>query len=182
MGGCQAEHRTDSLSAAYKNQSRSVRDDFTIRYEALCRHYGLKATRNNPGVAHENGGIESPHGHLKGRIEQELLLRESRDFPSVQAYQAWLDSIAGDINAGHARKIEEERAHLKTLPANRAQDYEALLLNVPSTSTLSVKLVIYSVPSRFIGERLRIHLYTSASLSAPQRPPGSLPRHRQGLP
>jgi hypothetical protein len=34
-------------------------------------------TRNNRGVAHENGSIESPHGHLKRAIEDALLLRES---------------------------------------------------------------------------------------------------------
>jgi len=53
LGGCPEEHRTDSLSAAYKNRSRAVRDDFTVRYHGLCLHYGLEATRNNKGVAHE---------------------------------------------------------------------------------------------------------------------------------
>jgi DNA replication protein DnaC len=26
----------------------------------LCAHYGMTPTRNNPGVAHENGSIEGP--------------------------------------------------------------------------------------------------------------------------
>jgi hypothetical protein len=33
--------------------------------EALCTHYGMTPTRNNPGLAHENGSIESSHGHLE---------------------------------------------------------------------------------------------------------------------
>jgi hypothetical protein len=49
-------------------------------YEALCGHYGMIGTRNNPGIAHENGAIESHHGHLKRAIEQALILRGSRDF------------------------------------------------------------------------------------------------------
>ena len=33
-------------------------------------------SRNNRGIAHENGSIESPHGHLKRAIEDAALLRE----------------------------------------------------------------------------------------------------------
>jgi hypothetical protein len=34
-------------------------------------HYGMAATRNNTGVAHENGSIESAHGHLKQALRQQ---------------------------------------------------------------------------------------------------------------
>ena len=37
----------------------------------------MTPTRNNLGVAHENGSIESPHGHLKRALEDALLLRGS---------------------------------------------------------------------------------------------------------
>jgi hypothetical protein len=70
-----SEHRTDSLSAAFKNLSREAQEDMTARYDAYCRHYGMTATRNNRGKGHENGSVESSHGHLKRRIEQALLLR-----------------------------------------------------------------------------------------------------------
>jgi hypothetical protein len=72
LGGAPAEHRTDSLSAAFKNLSDDEREDLTARYAALCAHYGMAASRNNLGEGHENGAIESPHGHLKRRIEQSL--------------------------------------------------------------------------------------------------------------
>jgi transposase InsO family protein len=62
-------HRSDSLSAAFRNLDDNTRQDQTRRYEALCAHYGMEPTRNNRGVAHENGSIESPHGHLKLAIE-----------------------------------------------------------------------------------------------------------------
>ena len=55
LGKVPAEHRTDSLSAAFKNLDRDAQADFTERYDALCRHYGMAATRNNPGEAHEKG-------------------------------------------------------------------------------------------------------------------------------
>ena len=41
--------------------------DLTRRYQALVLHYGMTATRNNRGVAHENGAIESKRGRSQPR-------------------------------------------------------------------------------------------------------------------
>src|SRR5438132_11608755 len=65
LGGAPREHRSDSLSAAFRNLDRDAQEDLTLRYQALMRHYDMMPTRNNLGVAHENGSIESSHGHLK---------------------------------------------------------------------------------------------------------------------
>ena len=46
----------------------------------------MTASRNNRGQAHENGAVESRHGHLKTAIEQALLLRGSRDFEDLDAW------------------------------------------------------------------------------------------------
>ena len=78
LGRAPLQHRSDSLSAAFCNLDDDTRQDQTRRYEALCAHYRMEPTRNNRGVAHENGSIESPHGHLKQAIEDALLLRGSR--------------------------------------------------------------------------------------------------------
>ena len=75
LGGAPLEHRSDSLSAAFRNLNHDAREDLTRRYDALCAHYGMQPTRNNRGVAHENGAIESPHGHLKKAIKDALLMR-----------------------------------------------------------------------------------------------------------
>ena len=66
-GGSPREHRTDSLSAAYKNLDEE--QDFTVRYAVLLEHYSLTGTRNNRGVSHENGSVESSHRYLKEAIE-----------------------------------------------------------------------------------------------------------------
>ena len=55
-------------------------EDFTVRYTALLDHYGMAGTRNNRGLSHENGSVESSHRYLKEAIEQALLLRGHRDF------------------------------------------------------------------------------------------------------
>jgi len=73
-GGVPKQVRTDRLSAASRNRDGSYALDITSRYQALCAHYGLSPSRNNCGVAHENGIVEAPHGHVKRRLEQELQL------------------------------------------------------------------------------------------------------------
>jgi transposase InsO family protein len=75
LGGVPEQHRSDSLSAAFRNLDHRTQEDLTRRYEELCTHYGMTPSRNNRGLAHENGAIESPHGHLKKVLADELLLR-----------------------------------------------------------------------------------------------------------
>ena len=111
LGGVMQEHRTDSLAAAYKNLAQHEQDDMTARYEALAKHYGFHCSRNNKGKSHENGAIEGPHGHLKQRIEQALILRGSHDFPSITAYQQWINKIVLEINQSIApERLSAERA------------------------------------------------------------------------
>jgi hypothetical protein len=83
LGGAPREHRSDSLSAAFRNLNPDAREDLTSRYDGLCLHYGMQPSRNNRGVAHENGSIESPHGHLKRAIRDALLLRGSAHFADL---------------------------------------------------------------------------------------------------
>ena len=95
LGRAPLQHRSDSLSAAFRNLDADTRQDQTRRYEALCAHYRMAPTRNNRGLAHENGSIESPHGHLKRAIEDALLLRGSRDFDTLEAYRRFVDEVVG---------------------------------------------------------------------------------------
>jgi len=159
LGGSPQEHRTDSLSAAFKNLSNDEQNDLTTRYQQLCEYYNMTPTRNNRGVSHENGSIESAHGHVKRRIKQALLLRESNDFESVEAYQSWLDGVINRHNRSNAKTVDLERQHLQPLPVNKTCDYTEVCVRVTTSSTISVRRVTYSVPSRLIGEHLRIHLY-----------------------
>ena len=86
LGGVPEEHRTDSLSAAFNNLAEQ--QELTRRYEELCRHYGMRASRCNPGQSHENGSIEARHGSLKSALDQALRLRGSRRFDGRAAYEA----------------------------------------------------------------------------------------------
>ena len=159
LGGAPLQHRSDSLSAAFRNLDDDTRQDQTRRYEALCAHYGMMPTRNNRGLAHENGSIESPHGDLKQAIEDALLLRGSRDFATLEAYRRFLAEIVGHRNARNRKRLDLERPALRPLPAHRTTDYEETIVTVTSTSGFTLRRVFYSVPSRLIGHRLRVRLY-----------------------
>jgi hypothetical protein len=159
LGRAPLQHRSDSLSAAFRNLDDDTRQDQTRRYEALCAHYRMEPTRNNRGLAHENGSIESPHGHLKRALEDALLLRGSRDFDTLDAYRRFVDEIVGRRNARNRKRLDLERPALRSLPAHRTTDYEETIVGVTATSGFTLKKVFYSVPSRLIGHRLRVRLY-----------------------
>jgi hypothetical protein len=159
LGGSPGEHRSDSLSAAFRNLDADSRADLTTRYDALCEHYGMTPTRNNRGIAHENGGIESPHGHLKAAIKDALAMRGSTDFEDLAAYRGFIDEIVARQNRRNVARIDIERATLKPLPDHRTGDFEEHIVRVTSSSTLLVRRVFYTVPSRLIGHQLRMRLY-----------------------
>jgi hypothetical protein len=159
LGRAPLEHRSDSLSAAFCNLDADTRQDQTRRYEGLCTHYRMQPTRNNRGLAHENGSIESPHGHLKRALEDALLLRGSRDFDTLEAYRRFVDEVVGCRNARNRKRLDLERPALQSLPVHRTTDYEETIVTVTSTSGFILKKVFYSVPSRLIGHRLRVRLY-----------------------
>ena len=159
LGGVPRQHRSDSLSAAFRNVEGASEDDLTQRYQALMKHYAMEPTRNNTGVAHENGSIESPHGHLKRRLEDALLLRGTRDFDDLDSYRRFVDEIVGASNARNRSAIDVEKAHLGPLPQRKTSDYEEKSVIVTSSSGFMLKRVFYSAPSQLIGHRLRVHLY-----------------------
>lgn len=157
MGGVPLEHRTDSLSAAYSNQHEQKQ--LTQAYKGLCKHYGMVGTTNNPGVSHENGAIETAHGSLKHRLDQALKLRGSNDFTSIADYQAFIDRSIERLNRVSKTRFLVEQEKLQALPNHRFRDYSELCVKATTSSTISVKRGLYTVPSRLIGETLRIHLY-----------------------
>jgi len=158
-GGVPKQHRTDSLSAAYRNMGGRRTKNLTTLYDELCDHYRIEPTRNNKGIAHENGSIEAPHGHLKNRIEQALYLRGSFDFASVAEYQALINEAVAKLNQQCQQKYEQEKPTLQPLPKYRVPDYEVLSAKVSIRSTIDVRCILYTVPARLIGHQLELHLY-----------------------
>lgn len=156
-GGCPREHRTDSLSAAFKNLQQE--EDFTARYAALLDHYSMIGTRNNVGVAHENGSVESSHRHLKEAVDQALILRGHRDFADRAAYEAFVREVVMRRNRRNAAAFNVEREQLLDLPLRRTTDFLEEEARVTRCCTFTLRGILYSAPSRLIGHRLKVRVY-----------------------
>jgi hypothetical protein len=105
LGGVPLEHRTDRLSAAVNNLVDTR--EFTRAYEGLLRHYRVNGQKAQAGHANENGDVEQRHYRFKNALDQALMLRGSRDFGSVAAYQVFLQKLFKHLNAGrHDRFLE----------------------------------------------------------------------------
>ncbi len=159
LGGVPLEHRTDSSSCAFKNMAQESKEDLTARYEQLCDYYQMKPTRNNQGAKHENGSVESSHGHIKRRIKQALLLRGSCDFKSVESYQDFIDTVVNQHNRRNVKAMMVEHDKLQPLPTQKTIDYTEICATVSSSSTIDVHRVTYTVPSQLQNEVLRVRLY-----------------------
>ena len=158
LGGVPEEHRTDSLSAAFNNLAQE--QELTTRYGALCQHYGMRASRCNPGQSQENGSIESRHDSLKTALDQALRLRGSRHFDSRAPYDALVSTIVGRLNARVAVRLAVERAMLRPLPARRTAEFEEVTTRVSKYAIFTVRGAQYSAPSQLIGQRLTVRLYS----------------------
>ena len=159
LGGVPREHRSDSLSAAFRNLTKPDADDLTRRFEALVTHFGMVPSRNNRGVAHENGAIESRHGHVKKRIAQALLLRGSSSFDDLDAYRAFVADVVSQHNRRHATMIDAERTVLRSLPTAPAMTWQEMTVRVTSASGFMCRHVFYTVPSRLVGHRLHLRIH-----------------------
>jgi len=158
LGGIPEEHRTDSLSAAFNNLAEE--QELTRRYAGLCEHYGMRASRCNPGQSQENGSIESRHDSLKTALDQALRLRGSRCFDERAEYETMVEKIVGRLNARVAVRLVVERATLRALPQRRTAEYEELPARVSKYAIFTVRGAQYSAPSQLIGQRLTVRLYT----------------------
>ena len=158
LGGVPEEHRTDRLSTAVNNMSDGK--EFTERYEALLRHYGLHGQKIQAGKANENGDVEQRHHRLKRAIDQALMLRGRRDFASQAEYREFLRAVVTQLNSGRRERIAAEISHLRKLPAGRLESVKREKVKVDSGSMVYVDRNTYSVNSRLIGEQVEARLRT----------------------
>lgn len=157
-GGSPLRHRTDGLSAAVNNLDE--KRDFTDRYGALLRHHGMEGEKTNPNSGNENGDAEARNRRFKDAVEQELILRGSRDFATRGEYELFLNKLFDRLNAGRAMRFEEEQKLLRALPAHRLPDYAELRdVLVGQGSTITVRKNVYSVHSRLRDEHVTVKLY-----------------------
>ena len=107
----------------------------------------------------EHGDVESANRHLKRRLAQRLLLRGSRDFAAVEAYDLFVEGVVRAANAKRQKPLAQELACMRPLPAGALAEYREYEPVVSSHSLIRVKKHAYSVPARLIGHTLRVELY-----------------------
>lgn len=156
LGAVPVGHRSDRMTLAIQASGARF---FTRRYEALMAHYGIKPQAINAGKGHENGDVEQSHNRFKNAVKQALLLRGSRDFPSREAYVAFLLELCERRNVKRQACFEEEKKHLRPLPQRRLESFRRRQVRVQGGSTISVERNIYSVPARLIGEWVEARVY-----------------------
>ena len=159
LGGVPQVARSDNTSAATHEVRRSRGRELNDVYAALLDHYGLQSTRINRGQSHENGVAEQGHYRLKDAIDQALILRGSRDFDTVGDYADFVGEMVQRRNRLVQGKLEQERIHLRPLPAAPMPEYVNYRARVRKWSTIQAAGRTYTVPSRLIGKEVQVRLY-----------------------
>jgi transposase len=160
LGRVTRYHQTDnSTSATHGLPPQPGTRGFNAEYEALMGHLGMEPRTIEPGQKHQNGDVEALNGALKRRLEQHLLLRGSRDFPSQDAYEEWLAQVMEKANRLRRRRLAVELEAMVPLRVARLPEYTEVDVGVSSWSTIRIKNNGYSVPSRLTGERVRVRIF-----------------------
>ncbi len=151
-------HQTDNSTAATHSLSSSSRK-FNEEYRGLMRHFGMKPRTIAVGESHQNGDVEALNGALKRRLEQHFLVRGHRNFPSVEAYEAWIAEVIEQANRLRSSRLKEDLEAMRSWSGNRLPEYRLERVRVRSRSTIRIRNNTYSVPSRLIGEEVDTRLF-----------------------
>jgi hypothetical protein len=142
-------HQTDNSTAATHTVGDSTRK-FNDEYESMIKHFGMKPRTTEVGAKEQNGDVEAANGALKRRIAQRLLVRGSSDFESIEVERA---------NAARRERLAHELAVMPAVRATRLPEFRERDVTVTSWSTIRVEHNAYSVPSRLIGEHVRVRVF-----------------------
>jgi hypothetical protein len=132
--------------------------EYNAEYLAVVRHYGMEPRTIGIGQSNQNGDVEASNNALKRRLKQHLLVRGSRDFPAVEAYETWIQNICRVVN-GRRKRVDEELAAMAPMRVEAFVEFDELTTKVTEESVLVVKRNLYSVPPRLIGQRVRVRIY-----------------------
>jgi len=151
-----ATHRIpDGQAACFEDGKRP----FNAEYVALMRHLGMTPRTTAVGAKEQNGDVEAGNGALKRRLKQALLVRGSTDFESVEAWQSFIDEVLRKANGHRGRRVAEDLAAMRELAVSKLPEYVEEDVRVSDWSTVRVKHCAYSVPSRLIGEWVRVRIF-----------------------
>lgn len=166
LGRVPAYHQTDNSTAATHRipDGKTVtvtngKRPFNADYVAMMRHFGMTPRTTEVGEKEQNGDAEASNRALKRALEQALLLRGSRDFPSVAEWQAFVDDVVRKGNRARGSRVAEDLAAMRELVVGKLPEFDEEDVLVSEWSTIRVKHCSYSVPSRLIGEWVKVRVF-----------------------
>ena len=149
-------HRTDRLSAAYRTCSVPTMRPRPTPPSASTMGWSRPATMR---ACRMRTAASRPRTGTSRSGSRRLALRGSRDFPDLASYQAFLAEFVMRKNARRRTAVETELKVMRPLPRFRTTDFSVATVTVTRSATVSVRGVLYTVPSRLIGSRLKVHIY-----------------------
>ncbi|KIS27595.1 transposase [Arthrobacter sp. SPG23] len=169
LGGIPTKHiRYDNLTSAVTavvfGQGRQRREN--DRWVLFRSHYGFDPFYCQPGIAgaHEKGGVEGEVGWFRRNRLSPMPVADSLDELNdrIRKWEAQdEDRRINDRIRTIGQDFEIERPFLARLPAEEFDPGLALNPRVDRSSMVTVRMVKYSVPARFIGRRVRVSLRAS---------------------
>ena len=169
IGGIPTKHiRYDNLTSAvtavvFGQGRQRVENDRWVLFRSL---YGFDPFYCQPGVdgAHEKGGVEGEVGWFRRNRLSPMPVIESLDELNDRIRIWEVHDDARRINDRiHTigQDFAAEQPFLAPLPAEDFDPGLVLTPRVDRSSMITVRMVKYSVPARFIGRRVRVSLRAS---------------------
>lgn len=185
IGGVPVRHiRYDNLTSAVTavvfGQGRHRQEN--ERWVLFRSHFGFDAFYCQPGIAgaHEKGGVEGEVGWFRRNRLSPMPIVESLDElnDKIRVWEA-LDDRRRINDRIHTigQDFETEQPFLAPLPAEEFDPGLVLTPRVDRSSMITVRMVKYSVPARFIGRKMRVSLRASEVVVFDGRTP--VARHRR---
>ena len=111
---------------------------YNEEYLALMAHFGMQPRTIHGGNPNEIGDSEAANGAFKRALEQHLLLRGSRNFSDLAAYEGCLWDLFEKRNALRSGRLAEETAVMKPLSVSPWPERRELRTRVSSGGTIRV--------------------------------------------
>lgn len=167
FGGVPTRHiRYDNLKSAVSRVLFGRDRVESERWVTFRSHYGFDAFYCQPGVggAHEKGGVEGEGGRFRRNhcvpmptVDSIAQLNELLDAADARDDYRRIGHRAATVGASFA----DERDRLRPLPVEPFPTWLTLTPRVDRYARVTVRQCQYSVPARFIGHRVRVHLGAS---------------------
>jgi hypothetical protein len=163
LGHVPQYHRTDNSSAATywlrDTAGQAPQREYTDGYLQLLAHYGLEPQTTHIASPHENGDVEASNHGFKQALEQYLLLRGSRDFAHLTAYEEFLFTVFARRNRSRTVRLAEEIAAMQPLRATPLATHRQVRVRVTRGSLIRVQKNVYSVPTSLIGRQVTVYVH-----------------------